>query len=384
MNCYYKLFNSKIVKYKLIKWKFKVILFIIIFIFYYFYSNFFAYLLPTNNFLSNNDLQSYINYYSAFEPLNSKISLLPKFKKLIHKMILKKNVNKNIRNVNSIYVDVDFRFGNLMAFLNKLLYYCEIVKCKFVILNEKKFWFINRKVNIKYKNITIKKGNNIYYNESCVLRKKPWKIYFSSFYNIKTPIRIYLLKNQIINNLPKIISSREELYIHIRSGNIFKNYFHSLYSQPPFCFYEKVLKSFKFKKVVIIAKDTFNPIVKKLINKFPTIKYAKKSLKIDIASLINAFNIICSISSFLVAILQLNANFEFLWEYNIYKISEKQLHFHFDFNKFPHNNFTIFRMEPSFVYKKKMFRWKHTKSQLKLMIKEKCVNDFYIIKKEIN
>ena len=45
-------------------------------------------------------------------------------------MILKKNVNKNIRNVNSIYVDVDFRFGNLMAFLNKLLYYCEIVKCK--------------------------------------------------------------------------------------------------------------------------------------------------------------------------------------------------------------------------------------------------------------
>ena len=366
MNCYYKLFNSKIVKYKLIKWKFKVILFIIIFIFYYFYSNFFAYLLPTNN-----DLQSYINYYSAFEPLNSKISFLPKFKKLIHKMILKKNVNKNIRNVNSIYVDVDFRFGNLMAFLNKLLYYCEIVKCKFVILNEKKFWFINRKVNIKYKNITIKKGNNIYYNESCVLRKKPWKIYFSSFYNIKTPIRIYLLKNQIINNLPKIISSREELYIHIRSGNIFKNYFHSLYSQPPFCFYEKVLKGFKFKKVVIIAKDTFNPIVKKLINKFPTIKYAKKSLKIDIASLINAFNI-------------LNANFEFLWDYNIYKISEKQLHFHFDFNKFPHNNFTIFRMEPSFVYKKKMFRWKHTKSQLKLMIKEKCVNDFYIIKKEIN
>ena len=78
MNCYYKLFNSKIVKYKLIKWKFKVILFIIIFIFYYFYSNFLAYFLPTNNYLSNNDLQSYINYYSAFEPLNSKISLITK------------------------------------------------------------------------------------------------------------------------------------------------------------------------------------------------------------------------------------------------------------------------------------------------------------------
>ena len=212
--------------------------------------------------------------------------------------------------------------------------------------------------------------------------KKPWKIYFETFYNIKPPIRIYLLKNQIINNLPKIISNREELYIHIRSGNIFKSYFHRLYSQPPFCFYEKVLNKFKFKKAILIAKDTYNPIVKKLIKKFPSIRYRKNNLKIDLSSLIYAFNIICSISSFLISILQLNSNFEFLWDYNIYKISDKQNHFHFDFNKFPHNNFTIFRMEPSFIYKKMMYQWKHTKKQLKLMIKEKCINDFLIIKKE--
>ena len=84
----------------------------------------------------------------------------------------------------------------------------------------------------------------------------------------------------------------------------------------------------------------------------------------------------------MISILQLNSNFEFLWDYNIYKISDKQHHFHFDFNKFPHNNFTIFRMEPSFTYKKMMYHWKHTKKQLKLMIKEKCTNDFLIIKKE--
>ena len=93
MNNFFGLFDLKKVKYKLNKWKLKVIILIIIFIFYYFYSNFFFFLLPTNDFFSNNDLQSYVNYYSAFEPLNSKISLLPKFKKLIEKMILKYNVN---------------------------------------------------------------------------------------------------------------------------------------------------------------------------------------------------------------------------------------------------------------------------------------------------
>ena len=295
---------------------------------------------------------------------------------------MKQNVNKNVKTINSIYVDVNFRFGNLVAFLNKLLYYCEVVECKFIILNEKKFWFINKKINIKYKNITIKKGNYSYYNQSCALLKKPWKIYKRTFYNIKSPIKIHLLKNEIIKNIPKILSNREELYIHIRSGNIFKSYFHMLYSQPPFCFYEKVLNKFKFKKVILIAKDTYNPIVKKLIKKFPSIKYSKNQLKVDISSLIYAFNIICSISSFLISILQLNSNFEFLWDYNIYKISEKQKHFHFDFNKFPHNNFTIFRMEPSFTYKKMMFHWKHKRSQIKLMKKEKCINDFSIIKKE--
>ena len=66
----------------------------------------------------------------------------------------------------------------------------------------------------------------------------------------------------------------------------------------------------------------------------------------------------------------------------MYKISEKINHFHFDFNKLPHNNFTVFRMEPSLSYKNKMFNWKHSKSQLKLMIKDKCINEFSIIKKE--
>ena len=294
---------------------------------------------------------------------------------------MKKNINNKTRNVNSIYVDVDFKFGNLIVFLNKLLYYCEIIKCKFIILNNKKFWFINKTINIKYNNITIKKSND-YNKQSCVFKKKPWEIYYSTFFNIKSPIRIYLLKSQILNNLPKILSSNEELYIHIRSGNIFKTYFHSLYSQPPFCFYERVLKTFSFKKVILIAKNTYNPIVIKLIKKFPQIIYAKQDLKLDISSLINSYNIVCSISSFLIAILQLNDKFEFLWDYNIYKTSEKKRHFHFDFNKFPHNNFTIFRMEPSLAYKKRMYLWKHTKSQLKLMIKDKCINDFSIIKKE--
>ena len=270
----------------------------------------------------------------------------------------------------------------MIVFLNKILFYCEVIGCEYIILNEDKFWFINKTNNINFKNIHIKLSKRNSFKNSCVLFNKPWKLYGNDYFNIKTPIRIQFLRNQIINNLPKMVKNKYELYIHIRSGNIFNSYFHNNYAQPPLCFYLKAIKEFKFKKVVLIAKDTFNPIVTKLINKFPNIIFTNNNIKEDISMLLYAFNIVCSISSLLISILQLNQQFEFLWDYNIYKVEEKMNHYHFDFNKLPHNNFTVFRMEPSFNYKEKMYNWKHTKSQLKLMIKEKCINDFTIIKKE--
>ena len=316
------------------------------------------------------------------KPFDPQVSIFHEFKKKIYKLVMRNNVNRRIRNVKSLYIDVNFRFGNLIVFLNKILFYCEIIGCEYIILNKDKFWFLNDTINIKYKNVTIKKGNHEYFKSSSVLYNKPWKIYSNNFFNIKTPIRVHLLRDQIINNLPKIITKRDELYIHVRSGNVFNNYFHSKYAQPPFCFYFNILKKFKFEKVILIAKDSYNPIIKKLIQKFPKIKFAQNSIKEDISILMNAFNIVCSISSLLITILQLNYQFEFLWDYNIYQIDEKMKHFHFDFNKLPHNNFTIFRMEPSLIYKNKMLNWKHTKAQLKLMLKEKCINEFTIIKKE--
>ena len=370
------------VKFKQKKWKLKLISAFAILIFYYVKKNLFVYLLSIIDYSSINEFKLYVNQYSHFNSFDPQISLLSQYRRKVFKLLLKKNVNKNATNFNSIFIDVDFRFGNLIAFLNKVLFYCEIIGCKYFILNKDKFWFINDTINIKYKNITIKKGNYSFHNNSMVLYHKPWKIYRSNFYNIKPPIRIHFLRQQIINNLPKVKINREDLVVHIRSGNVFKNYFHNKYAQPPLCFYINILKKFKFNNVSLISKDDYNPIVKKLINKFSHVSFIKSDLQRDVSILLNAFNIVGSISSFLISILQLNYNLEYFWDFNMYKISEKINHFHFDFNKLPHNNFTVFRMEPSLSYKNKMFNWKHSKSQLKLMIKDKCINEFSIIKKE--
>lgn len=200
--------------------------------------------------------------------------------------------------------------------------------------------------------------------------------------NIKPQIRINLIRNEIVKNLPKIIIPKKDLYIHIRSDDIFreKKTFKSYrYIQPPLCFYKNILKNFKFKNIHIISSDKGNPIISKLISFKENIILKKNILKIDISILINAYNLVSSTSSFFIGALQLNYNIKYLWDYNIFNLNYKNIFFHYDLFKYPYRKFVLYRMEPSKNYKNIIFRWKNNKRQKKLMIKEKCYNNFQII-----
>lgn len=62
-------------------------------------------------------------------------------------------------------------------------------------------------------------------------------------------IKIGLLKSEILKNLPKVTTNKDELYIYIRSGDIFIIP-HPRYVQPPFCYYKKILNDYEFKKFI--------------------------------------------------------------------------------------------------------------------------------------
>ena len=282
----------------------------------------------------------------------------------------------NITYVDTIFFTSKCNFGNCIISLNKILFYCEIIGCKSIVLDKDIFWYIQRKIKINKFNYSIDVDNNIKYNSSNSLFFNSDDIFYSFFY-IKPEIRINLIRNEIINNLNKFFIDKEDLFIHIRSGDIFIIP-HSPYAQPPLCFYRKILKNNKFKNVYLISQNLNNPVIQKLINEYPNILYLKNSIKNDISYLINAYNIVASVSTFLISIIQLNYNVKFVWDYNIYKISDKIKAFHYDLYEYP-NKFIIFRMEPSLFYQKIMCKWKNNKIQRKLMLKEKCINNKFRI-----
>ena len=98
--------------------------------------------------------------------------------------------------------------------------------------------------------------------------------------------------------------------------------------------------------------------------------YNKNDLKHDLAFLLYGYNIVGGFSTLIYTIIRFNDKLKFFWEYNVHIPSVHYIYYKLE------KNITIYIMEPSKNYKKKMRYFSGNKKQLDLMIKEKCVNNF--------
>lgn len=315
---------------------------------------------------SLNDLSKLKNNITKYKMKNELLNELQKNPK-------KLKVNSSLED-KIVYVDKSFNFGNSLVLLNNLMYYCEILNIKSIYLNSNYKWPISQNISYGKMNISLISTININLNDDNIIIFDKKLIYFQKVF--KPEIRINILKNEIKRNLPEIKINESDLYIHIRGGDIFayKAKGNINYAQPPLCFYIKVISKFKFRNIFILSMDNSNPIIKLLIREYPQIFLTHNSIEIDISLLLNAFNLIGSMSSFLTTIIILNENLRNFFEYDNYSLSQKYLHLHHDIYKYK-INYSIYKIKPSIKYLKEMFPWKNSKEQRKLMINEKC-NDF--------
>ena len=287
-----------------------------------------------------------------------------------------------------IFFDMQFPFGNQIAAFNKMIFYCEIIRCKKIIILEDNKMYIKRSLYDKKYNINIEIGNfdNLPEGVDYITTISP--NFYYDFYDLKIENRLDIIKNEVVNNLPKVKINKTDLIIHFRSSDIFqhKNDFEHApdYAQPPLCFYEKILNNFNFSKIYIISvDDVYNPVIKKLKNKYPNLIYKENPLEIDLSYLVRGYNIVGSISSFLISSIKLNDNLKFLWEYDRYPMCSKIYHAHHSIFNFK-RKFSIYLMEPSDIYKNKMIIWKDSDEQIEIMMNDKCPNDFKLVPPNIN
>ena len=206
--------------------------------------------------------------------------------------------------------------------------------------------------------------------------------FYNGFKYLRNISRMRIFRKQLLNNLPKISTHPNDLYIYIRGGDIFhkpapKSGFN--YFQPPLCFYVKILNEFKFRKVFIISQDTLNYVIPNLLHKYSYVKKKRNNIKIDISYLIHSFNLVAARSTFFLTSIKFNDKLKFLWEYDCSNLYQKYLHLHYSIYNSPYF-YTIYKMNSSGNYTKLMFPWINSPSQKQLMIIEKCTKNFDIIR----
>ena len=301
---------------------------------------------------------------------------------LIEASRIKKQITSQI---DMLFISYILNFGNNILVINNAIFFCEIVGCHKIILNNtnlKRRLLINKSIFNKQLNITIMQGSDIDCNNKNIfcINEVSWNIYYP---RITIPqVRIQILKGEILRNLPIVNIGPNELYIHIRGGDIFKDFFVSSYAQPPLCFYEKIIHNNIFNKIYIVSFDKSNVVVGTLLKKYKYIIYKQNKFEYDISLLAHAYNIVLSVSSFVISAIKLNDNLKNIWEYDMTRLSEKFFFLHHDIFKFS-IKYKIHTMKPSDIYINKMFKWEKTPEQIRLMLEDKCPNEFIITKPNI-
>ena len=318
---------------------------------------------------------------SCFDKESIKSSISPeelqKYKNhLLEKLSLA--VNKKIKNVTILKLTEKLSFGNYFASLNNAIFSCEILSCQRIIIDYPNC-FINNSIYYKEFNITIEVNKTVNCSEEGVVCAPTGFFLFYRYKNFVPNNRFFVLQNEILNNIPKIKTDINDLYIHIRSGDIFENNINKYYAQPPLCFYEKIINTYKFERIFIISQSKNNPVIDLLLNKYSNIQYVHNDdLRIDISYILNAYNFVTSSSSFATSLINISKNLRILFEYDLIVESEKNLYFHYDYQNYEKHYIRI-QMKPTYNYKSKMRPWKATEKQKHLMINETCQTYFKII-----
>ena len=142
-----------------------------------------------------------------------------------------------------------------------------------------------------------------------------------------------------------------------------------MYSQPPLCFYQKIINENKFGNIFILSNGHENPVIAKLLQLYPGARYIHGRVEFDISVILNAYNFVMPISTFPITLIKLNNKLKNLYIYELLKYDTKNA------------DYTVHKMIPSDLYIKVMQRkWKKSKKQLRLMINENCIkNEMQVI-----
>ena len=334
------------------------------------------------NYIVISDLRPNNNrFLENSEKLNQDLILKEK-EEFINYML--RHTRGNFTSIKYIFIGAKTAYDNLLMILSKAVFYCEIVGCKKIILDKRYYWFINKnfrfkkykmlittdyRKNLEYKNVIIDHTLNLITYNKFVLPEN----------------KIYLFKDEILKNLPEVVTNPDELYIYIKSGDIFMKIDPLYHVQSPLCFYRQVINNYShnFTNITIVSELDKNIGINKLLMEYPNITFNVIPFKYTFAYLTKAYNIASGNCPLLYFIIRLNDNLRNIWEYDtqndINNLNNENINIDSAIKYIKNKKINYYKMVISKHYKNTQLYSKNTFYKLYLMFNYKCDNNFTLI-----
>ena len=169
---------------------------------------------------SQMSLQHTINKFFKLvdKPLYPKYPLKLKEKKNLL-TFLSKYSNHKIKDVEIFFYGSKNRFGNQIIMNSKIIFFCELLGCKRIILDKNINWFIKNKIYYSQYNMTIEPGNRFNFeNRHTLIDLSINWLYYCSY--IKSEIRSEVIKQEILK-IFQILSLILKIFISISEVEIY-------------------------------------------------------------------------------------------------------------------------------------------------------------------
>ena len=250
------------------------------------------------------------------------------------------------------------RLGNNIIQVKNGLTIAYHYNCNLIIpshrLFTKRYIVINSSINEKDKPHLINSESEqfFYQNKIKIQGERVDVSLFTKYHDkvIETMKRIFRITSQ--QSLKE-----DDLVIHIRSGDIFNNKRpHRSYVPPPLWYYQKIIESYPFQRIYLIAEDRVNPCINALLERYQNIQWKRRTLEEDIQIIMNARHIVMSIGTFIPQLTSLSTNCHRMYR-PMYNPQEQSTNTNKDI---PTINLS--------KYHAQMYPWKNTQEQRKRMM----------------
>lgn len=233
-------------------------------------------------------------------------------------------------------------FGNNILQIIRCIHYCFIYNHKLILMPEHRYLNSTQILigEIKENNKEIVEETFFYFNKD--LEPKLMKKYYEKY-----------IKQIIKFNFDNIQTNNNDLFIHIRSGDIFNENPHTYYVQPPLIYYKNIIK--KYNNTYVIYEDKKNPCVNEL-EKLNNVNIITLDLENTLKEFLKATHLVIGFGTFGLLLYIMNNNLKKLYMPK------------YVYNEMPMGDYDI-DLElidlPNYI---KCGEWECNKEQLELMI----------------